>query len=181
MNDFLVKTLVEVEDKRFYSHFGVDPVAILRSFVANLFARRIVQGGSTLTQQLARNIFLVGEKRSLLRKTKEALIAIWLEQYFTKDQIVQLYLENIYMGHNLHGFYAASKHYFDKELSEINKYEAIVLISLLRGPNLYKPKSEVGIRRQLLILTSMCYKNEVNKPEMLFILDQMHREHNVRS
>ena len=97
MSPFLPKAVIATEDRRFYSHFGIDPIGLLRAAVADLRARHIVEGGSTITQQLAKILFLTPE-RSFARKIRETLLALWLEHRFTKDQILEIYLNRVYLG-----------------------------------------------------------------------------------
>jgi len=118
--------VLAVEDRRFYQHGGVDLRGLLRASLANLRAGRIVQGGSTITQQLAKNLFLTSE-RTLKRKIQELLLALWLERKFTKDQILSLYLNRVYLGAGTYGVDAAARRYFDKPAAEVNLYEAALL------------------------------------------------------
>jgi len=97
MSPYLPKAVIATEDRRFYSHFGIDPIGLLRAVNADLTAGHVVQGGSTITQQLAKNLFLTPE-RSLSRKIRETLLALWLEHRFTKDQILEIYLNRVYLG-----------------------------------------------------------------------------------
>ena len=135
--------LLEVEDRRFYRHPGVDPLAIARAAWANLRAGRTVQGGSTLTQQLARNFFLSAE-RTLTRKLKEALIALLLEWRYTKPELLEGYLNEVYLGqhgaHAIHGFGRASHHYFGRALADLDLDEMALLAGMVRGPSYYDPR-----------------------------------------
>ncbi|MGH6948945.1 MAG: transglycosylase domain-containing protein, partial [Kiloniellales bacterium] len=129
---YLPKAVMAVEDRRFYSHPGVDPLGVLRAIYVNIEAGRIVQGGSTITQQLAKNLFLSPD-RTLKRKVQELLLAFWLEWHFTKDQILTLYLNRVYLGAGTHGVDAASWHYFNKPAREVSLYEAAMLAGLLKA------------------------------------------------
>ncbi|MBD66893.1 MAG: hypothetical protein CME62_16950 [Halobacteriovoraceae bacterium] len=136
------KALLGTEDFRFLEHRGVDPVAIARAIVVDIIAMKFVQGGSTLTQQLVKNLFLTNEKK-LSRKGKELVYALYIENVLTKEEIVTLYLNEVfwgvYQGVQLKGFYAASLAYFNKTPQELDEFEATVLVSFLKGPNFYHP------------------------------------------
>ena len=123
MPPWLPMAVLATEDRRFYSHFGVDLRGIARAAVANFQAGRVVQGGSTITQQLAKNVFLDND-RSAARKIRELLLALWLERKFTKDQILTLYLNRVYLGAGTYGVEAASRRYFGKPARGVNAHEA---------------------------------------------------------
>ena len=148
--------VLAVEDRRFYQHGGVDFRGLLRASLANLRAGRIVQGGSTVTQQLAKNLFLTPE-RTLKRKIQELLLALWLERRFTKDQILALYLNRVYLGAGTFGVDAAARRYFDKPVAEVNLYEAALLAGLLKAPSRYNPtrNKDRAARRTSQVLTAM--------------------------
>src|SRR5690606_15011545 len=109
----LIHAVLATEDRRFYSHSGVDPLGLARALYVNIRAGRLVQGGSTITQQLAKNVFLTPD-RTIKRKAQELLLAFWLEANFTKDQIFELYLNRVYFGAGAYGVGAAAERYFDK-------------------------------------------------------------------
>src|ERR1700722_848772 len=136
--DHLLKAVFATEDRRFYDHFGIDPVGLLRALTVNARASGVVQGGSTLTQQLAKNIFLTNE-RSLDRKVKEAFLSIWLERRLTKSQILKLYLDRAYMGGGTFGVAAATEYYFGKSVKDISLAEAAMLAGLFKAPTKYGP------------------------------------------
>ncbi len=136
----LSQAVMATEDRRFYTHFGVDLIGLARATYANIRAGRIVQGGSTLTQQVAKNLFLTPE-RTLKRKVQELLLALWLEQKFSKDQILTVYLNRVYLGAGTYGVEAASKRYFRKSARNLNTYEAAMLAGLLKAPSRYNPAS----------------------------------------
>jgi len=138
----LVEAVMAVEDRRFYSHFGVDLVGSGRALLANLRAGRVVQGGSTITQQLAKNLFLSSE-RTYKRKAQEVLLALWLERRFTKDEILALYLNRVYFGAGAWGAEAASRRYFGKPADDLSIGEAALLAGLLKAPSRYAPTSDV--------------------------------------
>ncbi len=146
MPDYLVDAVIATEDRRFYSHFGLDPLGVLRAAWANLRAGRIVQGGSTITQQLAKNIFLTPE-RSIRRKAQEMLLALWLEQKYSKDGILTLYLNRVYFGSGTYGVSAAAQKYFGKPVSALDLSEAAMLAGLLKAPSRYAPTRDLALAR----------------------------------
>lgn len=131
-------TVIAVEDRRYYNHVGIDPEALLRAMVQNIKAGAYVQGGSTITQQLSKNVFLSPDK-TLRRKVQEMLMAIWLERNFTKDEILELYLSKVYFGTGAWGLEAASLRYFDKPAAQMNLPEAALLSGLLKAPSAFNP------------------------------------------
>lgn len=143
------KALLGTEDFRFLEHKGIDFLSIGRAIVVDVIAMKFVQGGSTLTQQLVKNLFLTNE-RKLSRKFKEMIYALYIENVLSKDEIINLYLNEVFWGTfqgvYLKGYYAASIAYFDKKPMELSEYEATILVSLLKGPNYYRPTKK-GIKR----------------------------------
>jgi penicillin-binding protein 1A len=135
---FLPKAFVAIEDRRFYEHFGIDPFGIARALVANVLHRGISQGASTITQQLAKNLFLTQE-RTLERKMQEALLALWLERKFTKTQILELYLNRVYFGAGAYGIEQASQRYFGKSARQVSLGEAALLAGLVKSPTRLAP------------------------------------------
>ncbi|TXM92991.1 penicillin-binding protein, partial [Methylobacterium sp. WL122] len=131
---YLPRAFVAIEDRRFYSHFGVDPVGILRAIGQNLTRRGVAQGGSTLTQQLAKNLFLTPE-RSASRKIQEAILALWLEHKYTKDELLELYLNRVYFGAGAYGVEAAAQRYFGKPAKNVSVAEAAMLGGLVQAPS----------------------------------------------
>src|SRR5690606_21296789 len=113
MSPFIPEAVIAIEDRRFYSHFGVDPIGLGRAMATNVIGGRFSQGGSTLTQQLAKNLFLTPD-RTLERKVQEVLMAFWLEHKHTKNQILEMYLNRVYFGSGAYGVEAASRRYFGK-------------------------------------------------------------------
>ncbi|MDY6821514.1 MAG: PBP1A family penicillin-binding protein [Deferribacterota bacterium] len=134
----LINALVAVEDSRFYEHEGIDFLSIIRAFFANLRAGRIVEGGSTLTQQLVKVIYLSPEKK-LKRKVKEAILAYKLDKFLSKQEILELYLNEVYLGRGAYGVQAAAKFYFGKDVSELNLAECALIASLPKAPGYYAP------------------------------------------
>ncbi len=141
MSKYLPQAVIATEDRRFYSHFGVDPIGLARAAVANLRAGHVVQGGSTITQQLAKNLFLKPE-RTFTRKIQEMLLALWLEHRFTKDQILEIYLNRVYLGAGTYGVDAAARRYFNKSARDVTLYEAAVIAGLLRAPTKFSPAGD---------------------------------------
>ncbi|MES1157311.1 MAG: PBP1A family penicillin-binding protein [Alphaproteobacteria bacterium] len=135
---YVPQAFVAVEDRRFYHHFGVDFSGLLRAGAENLRAGHVVQGGSTLTQQLAKNLFLTNE-RSWRRKAQEACLAIWLETKFTKDEILALYLSRVYFGAGAYGIQAAAERYFDRPASQLTLLQAAMLAGLVKAPSRLNP------------------------------------------
>lgn len=150
----LIKAVIATEDRSFFRHFGVDPWGLLRATFANIRAGRVVQGGSTLTQQLAKNVFLTPE-RSLKRKVQELIIALALERKYTKEQIITVYLNRVYFGAGTYGIDAAARRYFDKPASKMLLPESALIAGLLKAPSRYAPTSNrklaIGRARQVLI------------------------------
>ena len=138
MSPYLPKAVVATEDRRFYSHFGVDPIGLARALFANIAAGHVVQGGSTITQQLAKNLFLTPE-RSLSRKIQETLLALWLEHRFSKSQILEIYLNRVYLGAGTYGVDAAAHRYFNKSARQTNLYESAAIAGLLKAPTRFNP------------------------------------------
>jgi penicillin-binding protein 1A len=136
--DHLVKATLATEDRRFYEHFGIDVPGTLRALVVNAQAGGVVQGGSSLTQQLAKNLFLSNE-RTLERKVKEAFLALWLETRLTKNQILKLYLDRAYLGGGAFGVDAAAQYYFNKSARDVTLAESAMLAGLFKAPTRYAP------------------------------------------
>jgi penicillin-binding protein 1B len=138
----LSKVLIAVEDRKFYSHHGVDPRAIARALLANLKAGATVQGGSTLTQQLVKNFFL-GNQRTLWRKFNEVIMALLLELHYSKDEILESYINEVYLGQDgpraIHGFGLASQFYFNKSIADLDLNQICTLVAMIRGPSYYNP------------------------------------------
>ena len=148
--------VVATEDRRFYNHWGIDPAGMARAMFANLRAGRYVEGGSTLTQQLAKNMFLTPE-RTLGRKLEEFALAVWLEMRLSKDEILELYLNRVYFGSGAYGIEAAAQRYFDKSARELTLAEAAVIAGLLKAPSKYSPSSspEQALTRGRSVLSKM--------------------------
>ena len=153
---YLPKAFVAIEDRRFYDHFGVDPMGIARAAVRNLSSRGVSQGGSTLTQQLAKNLFLTQE-RTASRKIQEAILALWLERKYTKDEILELYLNRVYFGSGAYGIEAAAQRYYGKSARNVSLSEAAVLAGLVQAPSRLAPNRnpEAAQTRAELVIAAM--------------------------
>ncbi|MCD6123802.1 PBP1A family penicillin-binding protein [bacterium] len=156
-----IKALLSTEDRNFYHHWGIDLKRIFGALIANIRAGRIIQGGSTITQQLARDLFLTRQK-ILTRKIKEALTAIRLEHRYTKYEILELYINQSYMGKGCYGVQAAAQTFFGKDASELGPAEAAFLVGLLRAPSYYLRDPRRAVRRRNLVLKLMA-KSDVMK------------------
>lgn len=162
MPDYIRKTLVAIEDHRFYMHPGVDPVGIVRSVWVDVTTGEKAQGGSTLSMQLARNLFLTQDK-TFIRKLKEIAIAANLEWRYSKEEILDMYMNKVYFGHGIYGIESAANYYFDKttkrngELPTITQAETAMLVGLLKAPEHYSPyrNPELAEERQQVVLNRM--------------------------
>jgi penicillin-binding protein 1A len=153
---YLPQAVLAMEDRRFYGHSGIDPKGLLRAMYTNIVEWDLVQGGSTITQQLAKNVFLTHE-RTIRRKGQELLLALWLERHFTKDEILALYLNRIYFGAGTYGVEAAAQRYFGKSAREVNAYEAAMLAGMIRAPSRYNPLANRALaeERAHVVLAAM--------------------------
>src|SRR3954468_14235751 len=163
---YLPKAFIAIEDRRFYSHYGVDPIGIARAVVANILHRGVSQGGSTLTQQLAKNLFLTQE-RTLSRKVQELALALWLERKFSKTQILDLYLNRVYFGAGAYGIEAAAQRSHSKRATKLTVAEAATLAGLVRSPSRLAPSRnpDGAEKRAQIVLAAMV--------DMKFITDDM--------
>jgi penicillin-binding protein 1B len=154
---YLVETLVAIEDREFFNHFGVSPKSIARAVWVNATAGQVVQGGSTLTQQLVKNFYLTNE-RSLIRKATEAMMAVLLELHYDKQDILEAYLNEVFLGQDgqraVHGFGLASQYFFSQPLSELKLEQVALLVGMVKGPTYYNPRRnpERALERRNLIL-----------------------------
>src|SRR5882757_7429578 len=153
---YLPKAFIAIEDRRFYSHYGVDPLGIARAAVTNIVHRGVSQGGSTLTQQLAKNLFLTQE-RTLQRKLQEVELALWLERKHSKSEILELYLNRVYFGSGAYGVEAAAQRYFGKSAKNVTIAEAAMLAGLVKSPSRLAPNRnpEGAEKRAQTVLTAM--------------------------
>ncbi len=156
----LIEILLLIEDRDFYQHYGLSMRSIARALLANIQAGRTVQGGSTLTQQLVKNVFL-NQRRSLSRKSAEALMSLLVELHYSKDQILESYLNEVYLGQEgpraIHGVALASQHYFNRPLAELNAGQIALLVGMIKGPSYFDPwrHPERAIERRNLVLDVM--------------------------
>ena len=165
---YLIQAIVSTEDRRFFDHFGIDIFGIARAALANLRAGSVRQGGSTLTQQLAKNLFLTPE-RSLRRKIQELLLAFWLEAKLSKRQIFTIYLNRVYLGAGTFGVDAAARRYFGKSVRQINLKEAALLVGLLKAPSRYSPfrDKNLSLIRTNQVLSNMVAAGFLSKQDAL--------------
>lgn len=156
MSPYIPQAVVAIEDRRFYQHFGVDPLGLVRAVYENAVNGRVVQGGSTLTQQLAKNLFLTNE-RSYDRKIREVLMAFWLESEYSKEQILEFYLNRVYFGSGAYGVEAASQRYFGKSARDVTLSESALLAGLLVAPSRLSPARDPNAaeNRAQLVLSAM--------------------------
>lgn len=161
---YVPQAILAIEDRRFYSHPGIDVFGVMRAAFRNLVAGRTVQGGSTLTQQLAKNLFLTPD-RTMRRKVQEMLLAFWLEHAYTKDQILTAYLNRVYLGSGAYGVDAASRTYFDKPAKDMNVREAALVAGLLRAPSRFSPMRDPAqaMERARIVLQAMLEENYITE------------------
>ena len=162
----LQNAFVATEDARFYSHHGIDPVGILRAVWVNIARSGVSEGGSTITQQLARNAFL-SQDRTLKRKVSEALLALRIEQRYTKQEILEMYMNQIYFGQGAYGVQAASKVYFGKDVQDLSLAQASILAGLPQSPNYFSPFNdlEASKKRQAIVLGQMVKYNYITQAQ----------------
>ncbi|MEX6667145.1 penicillin-binding protein 1B [Pseudomonas sp. W2-17] len=174
---YLLDTLVTVEDRDFYHHFGVSPKGIVRAFWINASAGQMRQGGSTLTQQLVKNFYLTNE-RSITRKLTEAMMAVLLEIHYSKQEILEAYLNEVFVGQDgqraVHGFGLASQYFFSQPLSELKLHQVALLVGLVKGPSYYNPRRnpERALERRNLVL-DLLEQQGVATPEVVAAAKKM--------
>ncbi|WP_370932010.1 transglycosylase domain-containing protein [Bartonella sp. DGB1] len=167
--DYFIKAILATEDRRFFYHWGIDIIGILRAMVQNSKAENVVQGGSTLTQQLAKNLYL-SNKRTISRKINEAFIALWLEANLSKKEIITKYLNNVYMGAGAYGVQNAAHVYFNKDVRYISLSEAAMLAGLFKAPSNYAPNRHLQTARQRAntVLNNLVDKGFMSESEVMF-------------
>ncbi|MEL7228967.1 MAG: transglycosylase domain-containing protein, partial [Pseudomonadota bacterium] len=167
--DHFIKAVLATEDRRFFDHFGIDFAGLARAMVENARAGGVVQGGSTITQQLAKNLFLTNE-RTLERKIKEAFLALYLEYNLTKKEILKLYLDRAYMGGGAFGAAAAAEFYFDKNIRDVNLAEAAMMAGLYKAPAKYAPHINLPAARARAneVLTNMVQANFMTEGQVIY-------------
>ncbi|MFN3701407.1 MAG: transglycosylase domain-containing protein [Alphaproteobacteria bacterium] len=147
MPPHLIHAVMATEDRRFYSHFGIDVIGLVRAAVVNMRAGGVVQGGSTITQQLAKNLFLTHE-RTYKRKIQEAMLALWLERKLSKDEILTAYLNRVYLGSGTYGIDAAANLYFDKSVKDLTLRESAIIAGLLKAPSRFSPRRNPNLANE---------------------------------
>jgi penicillin-binding protein 1A len=162
---YLPKAFIAIEDRRFYAHWGIDPLGILRALASNVVGRGGMQGGSTLSQQLAKNLFLTQE-RTLARKIQEAVLAVWLEHKFSKDQILELYLNRVYFGSGAFGVEAAAQKYFGHSARYVSVAEAAILAGLMKAPTRLAPNRNLvaAVERAEQVIIAMAQEGYITEP-----------------
>jgi len=164
----LQHAIISVEDQYFYAHFGVNPAGIMRAAWENMKAGRVVQGGSTITQQLARNLFLT-MRRDFSRKFRETILALQIERSYTKEQILELYLNQIYLGHGAYGAEEASQFYFGRHVEDITLAQSALLAALPKAPNKYSPRRnpKTALRRRNIVLELMYGEGYITREQCI--------------
>lgn len=168
----LRNAVLATEDRKFFSHFGIDIIGIIRAAYANIRAGHTVQGGSTITQQLAKIVFLK-PKRNIQRKLQEALLAIELEMRYSKEQILAIYLNRVYLGAGIYGIDAAAKYYFGKNVQDLSLYESAIIAGLLKAPSRFAPtnNADKSGHRAYQVLHNMFEEGYINKKQLDHVLD----------
>lgn len=158
--------VVAVEDKRFYHHYGIDPISLARAIRNNLRAKALIEGGSTITQQLAKNLYF-DDEASLVRKAAEAMVTVVLEERYSKDEILELYVNCIYFGESYYCVYDASTGYFGKIPSQMTDFEATMLAGIPNAPSAYAPtvNMDLAMKRQEKVLESMVREGYLTEQE----------------
>ncbi len=161
---YLPKAFVAIEDRRFYDHIGIDPLGVSRALMRDAVGRRNIEGGSTLTQQLAKNLFLT-QDRTLSRKIQEAILALWLERRYSKDQILELYLNRVYFGSGAYGVEAAAQKYFGKSARFVTLPEAALLAGLMKSPTRLAPNRNLAgaNERAAEVITAMAEQGHITE------------------
>src|SRR4029078_1162036 len=156
LNKVTPAAFVAIEDRRFYSHWGIDVRGIGRAMVANMRAGGVRQGGSTITQQLAKTSFLSSDRR-MKRKAQEVIISFWLEAGLTKDEILSRYLSSVYFGDGVYGLRAAARHYFDREPERLSLAQSAMLAGMVQAPSRLAPTHNLALaqKRSRLVLQAM--------------------------
>lgn len=166
--DMMKKAIVATEDRRFYDHGALDLVSVTRALVTNYMAGQTLEGGSTIAQQTVKNIFL-SHDRTLSRKIEELALAVRLEKNYTKDEILELYLNTIYFGHGAYGIKDAARIYFRKDVKDLDLSQCAMLAGLPQAPSVYDPIThpEEGIRRMAVVLTLMAQQEYISSEDAM--------------
>lgn len=164
--DYVVRAVIDTEDRRFYKHGGFDYIGFIRAMSVNVIKRRYAQGASTLTQQVAKNLFLTKEK-SIRRKVQEFLLARWLEKHFSKKQILEIYLNRVFFGSGAYGINVAAKRFFNKKAKNLNLHEAAILAGALKAPSRYNylRHKNAALERAEIVLSLMQRAGTISKAE----------------
>lgn len=164
--DMMKRAIVATEDRRFYDHGALDLVSVTRALVTNYMAGQTLEGGSTIAQQTVKNIFL-SHDRTLSRKIEELALAVRLEKNYTKDEILELYLNTIYFGHGAYGIKDAARIYFGKDVKDLNVSQCAMLAGLPQAPSVYDPIThpEEGLRRMAVVLTLMAQQEYISSED----------------
>jgi len=166
ISPYVQQAILANEDTRFYQHFGIDPIGIIRAVVVNIRQGSLVEGGSTITQQLAKNMFLTQE-RTFIRKVKEAILAVLIDYKFSKQEVLQAYLNQVYFGEGAYGIEAAAQMYFGKSAKDLTLSESAMLAGLPRGPNIYSPyvDMQAAVARRTIVLKNMVKEGYITTEE----------------
>lgn len=165
--EYYAKAVVAVEDRRFYEHGPIDFIAIGRAIVSNIKQRELAEGGSTITQQVAKNLYFMTEDSVVDRKIAEIFMAFDLEKNYSKNDILELYINTIFYGYNCYNIYDASQEYYDKEPKDLTLYEATLLAGVPNAPSVYSPKTNITLahKRQEKVLSSMVKEEYLSQEE----------------
>ncbi|MDR1693697.1 MAG: PBP1A family penicillin-binding protein [Lactobacillaceae bacterium] len=171
VHPYVINAILATEDRRFYSHFGFDPIAFARAMSVNILSGKYAQGGSTITQQVAKNLFLT-QNKTIKRKIQELFLAFWLEYKFSKDQILTLYINRVYLGAGTYGIQSASRRYFQKPASDLNLKEAAILAGILKAPSKYNPLANQANadERAKIVLQNMVNNNFIDEDQYKYAL-----------
>lgn len=175
-----IDAVVSVEDKRFRTHFGIDIYSIGRAFINNLQNKKIIGGGSTITQQLAKNMYFT-QKKKLTRKIAEVFVTLDLEENYSKDEILELYVNIIYFGDGYYGIKEASNGYLDKKPNDLNLNESTLLAGIPNAPSVYQLSndSKYTYQRQIIVINSMVENNCLSKEEAGNLINEIRKNHNI--
>lgn len=175
-----IDAVVSVEDKRFRTHFGIDIYSIGRAFINNLQNKKIIGGGSTITQQLAKNMYFT-QKKKLARKIAEVFVTLDLEENYSKDEILELYVNIIYFGDGYYGIKEASNGYLDKKPNDLNLNESTLLAGIPNAPSVYQLSndSKYTYQRQIIVINSMVENNCLSKEEAGNLINEIRKNHNI--
>ncbi len=173
VSETFLQAITSVEDRRFYHHKGVDAIGLTRAIVNDIKNRKLAEGGSTITQQLAKNLYFMGEE-SIERKIAEMFTAIEIEKNYTKDEILELYINVIYYGSGYYNIYDASVGYFGKEPTDLTDFEATLLAGVPNAPSKYSPKvnPDLSYKRQEKVLDAMVENGHITKEESKELISQ---------